>query len=92
MTHAVRHVKNNWVAIDETSIDGGLVFFMGWSRFESFLRGGKSELKNNEMIEKIRSTSEGLYIYVKSSECEHEMETSGSGTYCLKPDCDINWL
>ena len=25
------------------------------------------------------------------SKCEHEMETSGSGTYCLKPDCDVNW-
>lgn len=92
MTHAVENVNNKWVAIDETSIGGGLVFFMGWSRFESFLRGGKSELENNEKIEKIRSTSEGLYIYVKSSKCEHDMETTGSGTYCRKTDCDINWL
>ncbi len=26
------------------------------------------------------------------SKCDHEMETSGSGTYCLKPDCDVNWV
>ncbi len=26
------------------------------------------------------------------SKCDHEMETSGSGTYCIKPDCDVNWV
>lgn len=25
------------------------------------------------------------------SKCDHEMETTGSGTYCLKPYCDVNW-
>ena len=26
------------------------------------------------------------------SKCDHEMVTTGSGTYCMKPDCDVNWV
>ena len=26
------------------------------------------------------------------SKCDHEMNTTGSGTYCMKPDCDVNWV
>lgn len=27
----------------------------------------------------------------QKSKCDHEMVTTGSGTYCMKPDCDVNW-
>lgn len=27
----------------------------------------------------------------RESKCDHEMVMTGSGTYCMKPDCDVNW-
>lgn len=27
----------------------------------------------------------------QKSKCDHDMVRTGSGTYCLKPDCDVNW-
>ncbi len=75
MTHAVKQTKFGWKAIDESTMGDGTdyhgplrsVFFMSWDRFEKALSANRPEtpeLKVHERIEKIRSTSEGLYVYV----------------------------
>lgn len=61
-----KKTESGW-EVSETS-DGGVCFFMGWSRLEAALSEGQRgtpELNANERIVAIRPDQHGLNIYIE---------------------------
>lgn len=90
--------------LDEQSSEGDLlrklvIQAIGWTWADACAKTlagldiGKHEIP--ELLERIqRDIPEMSVLFVSEgqSKCDHEMVTTGSGTYCMKPDCDVNWL
>ena len=69
MSHAVEKTEEGWKALDDELRQSGVVFLVNWSRVENALRGKGPELiAPDERVVSIRSTSEGLYFNVESSD------------------------
>jgi hypothetical protein len=68
MTHAVEKEEGGWVPTSELNLSGQ-VFLVTWEKFEDILRGnGPKLIHDGEQAVKIRSTVEGLYVYIGDDE------------------------